>query len=75
VTFLLSNNNSKRLLLFSKKIITTLYINQTKTAAIMDYVLSTGMAKMPKIPDKNNSRLFLITHLEKRFQTGNLILP
>lgn len=41
----------------------------------MDYVLSTGMAKMPKIPDKNNSRLFLITHLEKRFETGNLILP
>ncbi|SHH20886.1 hypothetical protein SAMN05444481_11356 [Flavobacterium frigidimaris] len=41
----------------------------------MDYVLSTGMVKMPKIPDKSNSQLFLITHLEKRFQTGNLILP
>jgi hypothetical protein len=51
---LLRNHNWQTRLSLSEKQSTTLYINQIKTIAIMDYLLSKGITKMSKIPDKNN---------------------
>lgn len=44
--------------IFLKKI-TMPIINSFKTISLMDNVLSNGISKMPKIPDKNNFHFFL----------------
>lgn len=58
--------------IFLKKII-ILIINSFKTISLMDNVLSNGISKMPKIPDKNNLYFFPNTILRKNTRIKNLI--
>ena len=58
-------------LLFRKKYHSTFIINQFKIA-VMDFLLSTGIRKMPKIPDKSNSYSFYSRKPSKKEFTSTL---